>query len=196
MDQTRQTTSFPARQSLPLWKQLLVWGALLLLLIILGLSVARSGNTILGVWSRVPEFSLTFLAGYHFVSAEAVKLSDLCGKGVLVNFRASWCTPCQSEAAALETAWRSHQPFGQAVFPGVDYGDTNSEARSYLAEFGIPYPNGPDLQTRFSQLFNRNLGIQETYLIDQQGILRSIQTGPFQSADQIQELIDPLLGGN
>ena len=39
------------------------------------------------------------------------------------------------------------------VFLGVDYVDTEPEARAYLEKFGIVYPNGPDLGTKVSQLF-------------------------------------------
>ncbi len=48
---------------------------------------------------------------------------------------------------------------------------------------------------RISQIFNRNLGVPETYVVDQQGILRFIQIGPFQSVAEIQSVIDPLLSG-
>jgi len=59
----------------------------------------------------------------------------------------------------------------------------------------LSYPNGPDMGTRISQLFNRNLGVPETYIIDQQGLLRFIQIGPFQSVAEIQAIIDPILTG-
>jgi len=196
MDKDTNTASAPRRASIPLWVQIIVWGVLLVILVILGISVARSRQTIIGIGAQVPDFSLTFMSGYQYNSTDSIKLSDLRGKVVVVNFWASWCTPCESEAADLETAWRSYQPTGQVVFLGVDYVDTEPEARSYLARFDVTYPNGPDLQTRISQLFNRNLGVPETYLIDQQGILRSIQIGPFQSVSEIQSLIDPLLAGN
>jgi hypothetical protein len=64
-----------------------------------------------------------------------------------------------------------------------------------MTDFNISYPNGPDMGTRISQIFNRNLGVPETYVIDQEGILRFIQIGPFQSVAEIQSVIDPLLAG-
>jgi cytochrome c biogenesis protein CcmG/thiol:disulfide interchange protein DsbE len=63
----------------------------------------------------------------------------------------------------------------------------------YLDRFDITYPNGPDLGSRISAIFNRNLGVPETYFIDRNGVLRSIKIGPFTSLQQIHASIDPLL---
>ena len=78
------------------------------------------------------------------------------------------------------------------VFIGVDYVDTEPEARKYLKKFNISYLNGPDLQTRISQMF-RIKGVPETYILDQDGKLVASQIGPFTSEAQIQAMIDPLL---
>ena len=123
----------------------------------------------------------------------AARLSDLQGKVVILNFWASWCQPCASEAADLEATWRSYEETGKVVFLGVDYVDTEPEARAYMTEFDLSYPNGPDMGARISHIFNRNLGVPETYFIDRQGVLRFIQIGPFQSVAEIQAIIDPLL---
>jgi cytochrome c biogenesis protein CcmG/thiol:disulfide interchange protein DsbE len=155
----------------------------------------KAKNPILGVGSSVPDFTLTLFSGYEYNGASEVKLSDLSGKVVVINFWASWCQPCRTEAADLETAWRFYKETGQVVFLGVDYVDTEPEAREYMTEFNLSYPNGPDMGTRISQIFNRNLGVPETYVVDQQGVLRFIQIGPFQSVAEIQAIIDPLLVG-
>jgi cytochrome c biogenesis protein CcmG, thiol:disulfide interchange protein DsbE len=112
---------------------------------------------------------------------------------VVLNFWASWCIPCEEEAADLEAAWRYYQPRGDVVFLGADYVDTEPEAKAYLAKFNITYPNGPDLGTRISQAFRMG-GVPETYIIDQQGVLQHMQYGPFTSIDEVKAVVDPLLG--
>ena len=112
------------------------------------------------------------------------------GNVVVINFWASWCKPCESEAADLEAAWRYYQPGGEVIFLGVDYVDTEPEARSYLAKFEITFPNGPDMGTKISQLFNRSLGVPETYIIDQEGTLRYVKIGPFSSVDELRAIIE------
>jgi cytochrome c biogenesis protein CcmG/thiol:disulfide interchange protein DsbE len=114
------------------------------------------------------------------------------GKVVVVNFWASWCKPCEQEAADLENAWQFYQPRGDVVFLGVDYVDTESEAMEYLDKFAISYPNGPDLGTRISQAF-RIRGVPETFIIAKDGTLASFQKGPYTSLAQIKAAIDPLL---
>jgi cytochrome c biogenesis protein CcmG/thiol:disulfide interchange protein DsbE len=181
------------KRGVPLWVQILVWIGLLGLLGLLAAGLLKAKNPILSVGSQVPDFMLTLFSGYERNGALEVKLSDLVGKVVVINFWASWCQPCASEAADLEAAWRSYLSTEQVVFLGVDYVDTEPEARAYMTEFDLSYPNGPDMGTRISQIFNRNLGVPETYFISKQGTLRYIQIGPFQSVAEIQAIIDPLL---
>jgi len=121
-----------------------------------------------------------------------VRISELRGSVVFVNFWASWCKPCEQEAADLESAWRDYQPGGEVIFLGIDWTDTETDAFGYLEKFDISYPNGPDLGTRISQAF-RIRGVPETYIIDQDNVLRAVQIGPFRDLSQIQSMIDPLL---
>lgn len=170
----------------PPWGRILVWAGVLGLLAILALGLRRTQQGPVSVGDKVPNFSLTTFEG------QQIDLVDLQGKVVVLNFWASWCKPCEQEAADLENAWRYYQPRGDVVFLGVDYVDTEPEALKYLEKFEITYPNGPDLGTRISQAF-RIRGVPETYIIDQNNILNNVQIGPFSSLSQIQGMIDPLL---
>lgn len=159
---------------------------LLALLAIVAMAMMRNKQGPVSVGEQVPNFSLTTFAG------EEINLSDLRGKVVVINFWASWCKPCEQEAADLEAAWRSYQARGDVVFLGVDYVDTEPKAMAYLEKFSITYPNGPDLGTRISQAF-RIRGVPETYVIDQQGRLAFTQIGPFTSLAHVKSVVDPLL---
>jgi cytochrome c biogenesis protein CcmG/thiol:disulfide interchange protein DsbE len=193
-----QNTSQPtttARKGAPLWLQLLVWAGLAVLLVFLVLGLFRAQHPILSVGSRVSDFTLKLFDNYPYENASQVRLSDLRGKVVVVNFWASWCVTCAEEAAYVQAAWQHYQPDGKVVFLGVDYTDVDANALKYLTRFSITYPNGPDLGTRITPIFNRNIAMPETYIIDQKGVLQHEQIGPFQSIAEIQSAIDPLLSG-
>jgi cytochrome c biogenesis protein CcmG/thiol:disulfide interchange protein DsbE len=164
----------------------LAWIAILALLVVIFLGLKRSQEGPVGAGDEVPNFTLTTFEG------EQISMQDLAGKVVVVNFWASWCKPCEQEAADLENAWQHYQPRGDVVFLGVDYVDTEPEAMAYLEKFAISYPNGPDLGTRISQAF-RIRGVPETYIIDRDGQLAHSQIGPFTSFEQITGIVDPLL---
>jgi cytochrome c biogenesis protein CcmG/thiol:disulfide interchange protein DsbE len=174
-------------QTNPRWGRILAWGGLLLLLAIVGLGLIRTQEGPIQVGKKAPDFVLTTFDG------EEINSQELRGKVILINFWASWCNPCKAEAADLEAAWRIYRDSGEVAFLGVDYVDTAPEAKAYLEEFEITYPNGPDLGTHISQAF-RIRGVPETYIIDKNGVLAHAQIGPFQSLDEITAAIDPLLG--
>jgi len=168
------------------WGSVVVWIFVLGLLTLLGLGLVRRQQGPVGVGMQAPDFTLTTFSG------EQIRLSDQSGKVVLVNFWASWCKPCEQEAAALEQAYQMFKDQG-VVFLGVDYFDTEPEARAYLARFGITYPNGPDLGTRISQAF-RIRGVPETYIIDPLGELVSVKIGPYESLGEIAAAVTAALG--
>ena len=102
---------------------------------------------------------------------QSIGLAGLRGKPIVLNFWASWCQPCRDEAPLLETVWEQYRTQNLMVV-GVDYVDTEPEAKKFMQEFKITYPNGPDIGTRVSQAYHIT-GVPETYFITRDGKLLS-----------------------
>ncbi|HUI88404.1 MAG TPA: TlpA disulfide reductase family protein [Anaerolineales bacterium] len=188
---TEGTSSTP-RRGVRLWVQLIIWVSLVGMLVIVAIELNRSQQGQVARGDRISNFTMPLFSGFELNGQNQFNLADYRGKVVMINFWASWCKPCEQEAADMEQAWQFYKDDGRVVFIGADYVDTEPEARAYLAKFSITYPNGPDLGTRVSQLF-RIKGVPETYFIDPQGILQYAQIGPFSSVDEIKSIINPLL---
>ena len=86
------------------------------------------------VGSVAPAFTLHRLEGPGKVSLAAYR-----GKPVVLNFWASWCQPCKSEAAVLQRDWTSYRRHG-VVFLGVDYHDLDSDARRFVSAHELTFP--------------------------------------------------------
>ncbi|HLC40193.1 MAG TPA: TlpA disulfide reductase family protein [Methylomirabilota bacterium] len=108
-----------------------------------------------------PSFTLPLFDG------SVLRLEDLRGKVVFLNFWATWCLPCREEAPILEAAWRQYKDQG-VVFVGVNIQDDQSRARAFLEEFHITYPNGVDHGGKIAVDYGV-WGLPETFFIDRDG---------------------------
>ena len=133
-----------------------------------------------------PDFTLTTLDG------QDVRLSDLRGQVVVINFWASWCVPCRDEAPALQAVWERYRDRG-VVLLGVAWTDTERNARAFIDEFSQNYPNGLDLGTRIGELYGIT-GVPETFIIDQQGQVVGFYPIALQQ-DQLAAVIESVLAG-
>ncbi len=163
-----------------------IWIGVFALLVLMAIGLRNTQVNPVAAGEPAPDFTLTSFEG------EQYSLSELKGKVVIVNFWASWCKPCEQEAADLQTAWEMYEPSGDVIFLGVDYVDTRPEAMAYLEKFNITYPNGPDLGQRIYDDFHAS-GVPETYFIDRDGMIAFTKIGPFTSLGEITSTIDNIL---
>jgi cytochrome c biogenesis protein CcmG, thiol:disulfide interchange protein DsbE len=111
--------------------------------------------------AAAPHFTAKRIDGGTF------DLRSVRGKPVVLNFWASWCVPCKSEAAVLEQQWQRYRSQG-VVFLGVDYNDVSSDARKFLERHGVTYPTLLDGSGAIGDRYGLS-GVPETYFIDRTG---------------------------
>ena len=97
-------------------------------------------------------------------------LSSLRGKGVILNFWASWCEPCKREAKTLEQSWRSNRRRGLVVV-GVDANDHDSDARRFMRAHGITYPVVRDSNGSIAANSYNVSDLPMTFFINRRGLL-------------------------
>jgi peroxiredoxin len=124
------------------WKRLRRWLDLGLWALVLGLLVWRFGPQIgaavgLGALDEpAPDFALETLDG------DTVRLAELRGRVVLVNFWATWCPPCRLEMPGFQDVWEDYRERGVTILGlSVDRG-LRSDVEDWVRQRGITYPIG------------------------------------------------------
>jgi cytochrome c biogenesis protein CcmG/thiol:disulfide interchange protein DsbE len=135
------------------------------------------------VGKAAPEFALPELKD----ASRQVSHTDLQGKVSLLNVWATWCVSCRAEHPLLMELARQ----GVTIY-GLDYKDSREDAQRWLASFGDPYVvNAFDADGRVGIDWGV-YGTPETFVIDQQGIIRHKHIGPL-TEEAIQHKILPLI---
>ncbi len=130
-----------------------------------------------------PEFALPDLKD----AGKQLSHTDFQGKVSLLNIWATWCVSCRAEHPLLMQLARQ----GVTIY-GLDYKDNRDDAQRWLARFGDPYvANAFDADGRVGIDWGV-YGTPETFVIDQQGIIRHKHIGPL-TEDAIQREILPLI---
>jgi thiol-disulfide isomerase/thioredoxin len=106
-----------------------------------------------------------------------LKLSDLKGKVVMLNFWATWCPPCRQEIPSMIklNSFMSGKPF-QMVAVSIDEGG-QPVIESFLKESGFNLPVYTDPDGRAAKTYGIT-GVPETFIIDKNGILKKKVIGP------------------
>lgn len=136
--------------------------------------VPRDGARLQDVPARpvAPAFALPSLRG-----GPEIALHDFRGQVVVLNFFASWCKPCELEAADLQRTWEAVQGQG-VVLLGIAMQDRDADAREFLARHGLTYPAAFDRDNRVADAY-RITGIPTTVVVDPAGRIASRHVGVF-----------------
>ena len=108
-----------------------------------------------------PDFEMETFDG------ETLRLSELEGKVVVLNFWASWCPPCRWEMPFFETMWNEYRDRG-VVFVGVAMADTLEDAHGFAQEAGVTYPIGLDQTNEIVRAYEVR-SLPTTFFIDKEG---------------------------
>ncbi len=128
------------------------------------------------------------------IDGDAVKLSDLKGRWVVVNFFATWCVPCRIEHSELVTFHETHQAAGDAAVIGVVFSDSSQAVKEFRADEGGEWPMLTDPGGSIALHFGVS-GVPESFLVDPDGIVRSRILGGVRAVDLDRLLAEGLAGG-
>jgi len=133
------------------------------------------------------DFSLDLFDG------GSIKLSDLKGEVVVLDFWSSWCVQCRKEAPVLSQAYSEYEHKGVS-FVGINVWDTEADATSYREAFGLTYPAGPDKDGIILMEYGVR-GIPEKLIINKDGRLVRKLVGP-SSIDSLRLILDETLNSS
>lgn len=124
------------------------------------------------VGKAAPDFSLTDL------NDKPHRLSDFRGKVVFLNFWATWCAPCREEMPSMEVLNKNFEKDGLVVLAvSIDRVTTTKDIPPFVKSLNLTFPVLIDSWGITDKPYKR-LGVPETFIIDQQGIVREIIIGP------------------
>jgi cytochrome c biogenesis protein CcmG/thiol:disulfide interchange protein DsbE len=122
-----------------------------------------------------PDFTLSRIGG-----PGDLQLSSLRGKAVVLNFWASWCSPCKREAPALQAVSKTWGK--RVVVLGVDVNDFQGDARGFMRKYGLTYPVVHDNKNVTTPKYGLT-GLPETFFLDRHGRIVEHVPGEVRAAD-------------
>lgn len=116
-----------------------------------------------------PDFTLKSRSG------ENIKLSELRGEVVMINFWASWCAPCRQEMPLLETLYKKYSDLGFTLL-AVNVEEDSSKADSLLRDIPVTFPVLYDNTNKVTKLY-KVVAMPSTIIIDRDGNMRYLHRG-------------------
>ncbi len=130
---------------------------------------SSSGGGIAKVGEPGPDFTLATLGGGQ------VKLGDLKGRPVLINFWATWCGPCRYEMPALEAMYQKYKGQGLVVI-GVDVQEPENLVAAFVQQYGLTFPIALDSNGEVASIY-RIRAYPTTYFVNPEGVIQDMHRG-------------------
>lgn len=141
------------------------------------LSAPPPGTTTAG---KIPAPRQGFLAPDFELQdgqGNTVRLSDLRGQPVLVNFWASWCPPCQAEMPAMQAVHERYAEEGFVILAvNATAQDREAAAVDFATSRGLTFPILFDRSGEASRLYETR-ALPSSFFIDSQGIIQEVVVG-------------------
>jgi len=131
-----------------------------------------------------PSFRLTDIDG------QPVSLSDLRGKPVLINFWATWCYACGVEMPYIQEVYNEWSEHGLVVL-AINIGESPSQVDRFILEHNLSFPVLLNPEGNVAKKYNIR-AIPTTYFIDGDGIIKDIKIGAFNSAAEIEDILNSI----
>lgn len=127
-----------------------------------------------------PELTVTAADGTIFqlmdLDGQPIRLADLRGKAVWLNFWASWCPPCQSETPILRAMDQRYRDRGLAMI-GVQVQQTVDDGRKYATTYSLRYRIGADVAGDIFREY-KVFALPTQFFIGTDGVVRQVVNGP------------------
>ena len=124
----------------------------------------------LAVGHMAPDFALESLTG------ETMRLSDMRGQVVMVNFWAVWCGYCRIELPAMQAVHELYQDRGFVVL-AVNVQESKEKVQSFVQEAGLTFPVLLDQRAEVTLMY-RIRGLPTSIFIDGDGVIAALHLGP------------------
>jgi len=120
-------------------------------------------------WKKAPDFTIKSLTGKN------IKLSELRGRVVLINFWATWCAPCKEELPFFNRLYTKYKGVGLEIL-GVNIDKVTSQASQMSGALDLTFPILLDPAGRVSELY-RIRSMPTTFVVAKDGTVRHIHWG-------------------
>jgi cytochrome c biogenesis protein CcmG, thiol:disulfide interchange protein DsbE len=140
------------------------------------------------VGQPAPDFVLPSLNGNG-----TVKLSELRGKPVVLNFWASWCHPCRQEFPLLADAYDEHGDDGLEIV-GITFRDIASDSRDFAKDQGAQWTLARGEDDAVARAYGVR-AVPQTFFIDKQGTVKARVFG-ITSAKDLDDTLTRILPGS
>ncbi|WP_077213847.1 thiol-disulfide oxidoreductase ResA [Bacillus dakarensis] len=136
------------------------------------------------VGKKAPDFVLSDMNG------EKHRLSDYEGKGVLLNFWATWCKPCEREMPYMDSGYKVYKDKGVQVL-AVNIGESDVVVNEFINRYDLSFPVLNDKNQEVLTAYGVD-PLPITFLINKDGIVERVHTGEIIKEEVMMDMMEEI----